>query len=498
MSRVFTSITISMALAVSAPALAQGVGRGYDVPLNRVLNLANGDHLLYSEFDPPHNLVRVNSSGDVLWARTIGDYGLGLGYVRNIVETGSGTLLMGMSSSSGPIIVCLDALGAVLWAEVVDAAVGPIGYPVVTRTTAGANILHMRGFGLDTADVVIKFDDDGAVLWAKHPIVPGTAPTRWVMPMTPDGLLLMSKSDCTPAIARMDNSGNAEWYWTIDPGQGCWQVEHVVQLPDSGLMAVYARTTAAGGPDDMVVSRLDPAGQPLWHRSYDPLPDFNILPGIDGMVAMYDGAVVQPGDDLDIQFIRIDTAGNTNWTASFPTNALAGTIAPATGDSIWSIIFQTLQPLCLWNRIATDEPPSGCMNSYVIPEVQNFTTQFPGSFSVVDVTVTTTPYAIDSQPITVTATQVCGGQAIAQQDAPAFTVRYDPGSDRVIVQLPHMVLGMVTIELFDIRGNTVRRSSAAAADGTAQLNTQGLAAAPYLVRVDHGSMRSTGKVFITR
>ena len=189
-------------------------------PLNRVLNLANGDHLLYSEFDPPHNLVRVNSSGDVLWARTIGDYGLGLGYVRNIVETGSGTLLMGMSSSSGPIIVCLDALGAVLWAEVVDAAVGPIGYPLVTRTTAGANILHMRGFGLDTADVVIKFDDDGAVLWAKHPIVPGTAPTRWVMPMTPDGLLLMSKSDCTPAIARMDNSGNAEWYWTIDPGQG--------------------------------------------------------------------------------------------------------------------------------------------------------------------------------------------------------------------------------------------------------------------------------------
>ena len=496
MSRVFTSITISMALAVSTPANGQGVDRGYNVPLHQVLNLANGDHLLFSEFDPPHNLVRVNGNGDVVWARTIGQLGVS-GGLRNVVETGSGTLLLGMGSQNALVIVCLDAQGSVLWAEVVDVGGAPIGSPVITRTTDGANILHLHGVGLSTADLLIKFDDNGSVLWAKDPILPGVA-TQGVIPMTPDGLLLRGVNSCTPTIARMGNDGSGQWYRKIDPSLGCWQIEHAVQLPDTSVVIACSQTSVTGPDSDMMVSRLDPTGQVIWNSFYDPVQGIGVMPGIDGLVAMHDGVVVQPGDYAKL-FVRIDTLGNTTWTAKLPGVTFGGTTAPATGDSIWSVIFQAIgQPVTLWNRIHTDEPPSGCLIGYTIASGFGTTTETAGNFSTVDVPVTTTPYIISTLPITVTATQSCGSVGFASQEGSAFTVHYDPGSDRVIVQLPHMVLGMVTIELFDIRGNTVRRSSAAAADGTAQLNTQGLAAAPYLVRVDHRSMRSTGKVFITR
>ncbi len=464
---------------------------GYDLPLNASLNLANGNHLLWGNAtDAPFGMVRIDASGNVLWGRSIGS--MNDGYLENIVETPDRSLIGAMVTPGGPIIFCLDSLGDELWAETMAAGGVPLGFPQVTTTTDDAYTLHVHAPYPDTTDLVIKFDDTGAVIWARQVVTPGAGYhiCQRVVQMEPDGLLLLTGQGGIPAIARVDGSGAPQWYWEMNLGAGDWGVAEVAQLSNNDLFVAYVRSSFAGGPEDLVVGRLDVNGQAIWHEAFDPVGPLDILPGTDGMVAVSDGAVLGPRDPLRMRFMRIDTSGTVDWMAHLPTNNIASSIASAGNDSIWALTYQfSTIAVTEWHRIATDQPPSGCLGTEAIPLVPCFATQTAGTFSMVDVPVTITPYALDTHPIPVTTVQLCTSTGMVEALRGGMGIGWAPGPSDGSVNVDFTVEGEAFARLVDMRGAIMRRAtfrSLTTGQHRYQMRLEGLPAGVYVFELSNG------------
>ncbi len=477
-----------------------GTSMGYDVPLNGSLSLANGDRLLIGNAgDPPFILVRTNPVGQVIWARTIGQ--VNANGKLEVVGTNDGGLMMSMNSPIGPVIVHADADGGVLWAESVHVDAGLISSGELCATTDGHFMLHVRGVAPDTTNLLIKFDGTGGVIWAKQPVDPAHLLVDKVVTATTDGSLLLGGTDCTSALARIDDSGTPEWFWTFDCGQaGCWRLDHVVQLPYGDMMVSHIRTSAAGGPSDLLIGRLDPTGSVIHYSAFDPVQGFDILPGMCGLVAMDDGVVCAPRDPLHARFARVDTTGAVTWAADLPANNITYGIAHALNDSIVATVMTFTPALGSSYRIATNQPPSECFDQWVLAPASSFVIQAPHTFTMVDVPVSTAPYIIATTPIIVSATPLCGTAGITDALVDdALQAWHDPVTDQVVIHLPNMDRGPFTIAVSDTRGRELlQRSMGTSTDAPLTLDASGLLSGVYAISFTQAQQRWGTKVVVIR
>ncbi|HXB41396.1 MAG TPA: T9SS type A sorting domain-containing protein [Bacteroidia bacterium] len=308
-----------------------------------LLQLVNGDFILVGDtrsYGPANANIyalRVNSNGDTLWTRVIGN-GSENGY--NVVLTKDSSLLFGHFQSStagyGANVKKLDLLGNINWSESYGVtAPMPADMRDIKRTVDKGFI----GIGITTYSVaplvdlfVFKADSFGQLQWGKH-----LQENKWEYGMsieeTPTGYVLTgytnsynnnSNNAYDALLMKLNKLGDTLWGKTYGDSLNSTEAFKVKPMPDGGF-AVYGSTDAfSSGQKDFFLIRTDSSGNRIWSKTYgsvgpDNAEDFLALPQ-GGFLLMGNTPSVAHGNDWDILFVRTNDLGDTLWTKTFGGN----------------------------------------------------------------------------------------------------------------------------------------------------------------------------------
>jgi hypothetical protein len=221
-------------------------------------------------------LLKTDSAGTFLWARTYGEYGYDQG--QTIIELPDGSLVFTGMTNSFPgsrnlLITKLDADGNHLWSRILKGNNIDEGYSVIRCSDGGFAIVgHTMSIGSGEYDVSLsRLDADGNHLWSR--VLGGTQ---------------------------------------RDQGYS------VCETGDGGLV-VWGRTKSFGvGYFDYFLTKFDAAGNHLWFRTLGSENDE--APSQDGAVVIEtpDGRLIAVGESRfiiahfsELLLVQFDSLGNT-------------------------------------------------------------------------------------------------------------------------------------------------------------------------------------------
>jgi hypothetical protein len=116
-------------------------------------------------------------------------------------------------------------------------------------------------------------------------------------------------------FVRLDARGDTLWTRTYG-GDGEDFGWDVVEAPDGGFFVVGFTTASAGGREDVLVLRLDPAGTVLWDRTFGEAGRdlaWSATPTPDGGIVIAAESEQAGRGDRDAYLLRLDTTGDLVW-----------------------------------------------------------------------------------------------------------------------------------------------------------------------------------------
>jgi hypothetical protein len=267
---------------------------GYTSSTNGDVTGAKGDRDIW--------LVKSTNSGAIVWQKTLGgsafDWAFGLintsdgGYAL-VGQTLSSNGDVSSSHGSGDIwVVKLDNSGNIAWQKCLGGTNDDIGYSIAQ---AGDGSLFVTGRTLSSdgdaagyhggADVLAsKLDINGNVVWSKT-IGGGAQDVGWGITATPDngciitGNTASNDGDITAVhggsdllLVRLDSAGNIQWQKAYG-GSGGEQGDAVIATGDGGYMIVGASFSSDGdvsgnyGGIDGWILKVDGAGILQWQKN---------------------------------------------------------------------------------------------------------------------------------------------------------------------------------------------------------------------------------------
>jgi hypothetical protein len=275
-------------------------------------------------------IIKISSSGSLLWAKPIGgprdDYGFSIaidgqgdiytaGFFEDTVDfdPGPDTFLLASAGLFDAFVLKMDADGAFLWARPIQGSNNEMAYAICADEEGNAyttgwfagnpdfnpgsdsSILISAGL----ADVFIqKLDSEGNFQWAKS----------FGGESSDEGFAI-----CHDAAGNVYTTGAFYSLVDFDPG------------PQSSILS-------SQGERDIFVQKLDPDGNFLWAKSFGgPRDDYGYSIGVDHADQVYvagsyyDSIDFGPGTPpgvltsaggADILVLKLDGAGNTLWAKS--------------------------------------------------------------------------------------------------------------------------------------------------------------------------------------
>ncbi|CAN5552670.1 hypothetical protein BH11BAC1_BH11BAC1_22650 [soil metagenome] len=192
----------------------------YSSFLSSALLASNGNILLTSgiQFNNGANqyVVCNDTAGNNLWTNKIQTNRSNCEMVETqnhdfIVATGWDNPATGKLC---PGIFKIDSAGNFLWAKIFICDTTDIYALQVVRTSDNYNVLIATEIVQHMLKAIVKFDDNGAILWSKSgDLLPQS--TNFVVPVESGALLLMNIRDMAPGnILKLNASGNLVWSYT--------------------------------------------------------------------------------------------------------------------------------------------------------------------------------------------------------------------------------------------------------------------------------------------
>jgi hypothetical protein len=278
--------------------------------------------------DKDYWFLKLNASGDTVWART---YGTALDERGSSVQPteDGGYILAGASivGTEGEIwVIKTDAVGDTQWTRKYPGGNDQMGYVAVPTWDGGYVISgSTHAFGYGSEDVyVIKTNSTGDTLWART--YGGTNYDMGYAQPTPDhcyiicGATTSSGAGSTDiSIAKIDSAGNILWMKTYG-GADRDEASEIRLTADGGyIVAAYTWNRGAGQSDAWLL-KLNSTGDTLWTRTYGGA-DFDETYCLDKTA---DGGYILAGQtqsfgagNEDIWLIKTNAAGDTLWTRTF-------------------------------------------------------------------------------------------------------------------------------------------------------------------------------------
>jgi len=211
-------------------------------------------------------IVKLNSSGQLQWNRTIGGPGQNRAY--SVVQTNDGGYVVaGWGQSFGACFVKLTSEGTVQWTRAL-----PIGYPAwsIVQTTDGgyaAAISAFEGGGAGSM-IIVKLDSIGMPQWGKS-IGRGSF-ARCIRQTLDKGYIVAGATvefgaqDFDMFVVKFDSNGALQWAKTIG-GTNYDFAYSIIQTTDGGY-AVAGETNSFGNGSKMYITKLDSNGMLQWMK----------------------------------------------------------------------------------------------------------------------------------------------------------------------------------------------------------------------------------------
>jgi hypothetical protein len=267
-------------------------------------------------------LIKTNASGDTLWTRTYGGSALDMSFSVQQTFDG-GYIIAGATFSYGAglddvYLIKTDSSGDTLWARTYG-GVDYDGAYSVRQTSDSGYILTgwTESFGAGLNDVyIIKTNAFGDTLWTR--VYGGTS---WdegnsVQQTSDGGYIISGQTGSFGAryysvyLIKTDASGDTLWTKTYGTG---YQVGFSVQQTSEGGYIIAGETSPFGvGPFDVYLIKTDASGDTLWTRTYGGTGDdegYSVQQTSDGGYIIAGFTNSFGAGNYDVYLIKTDSTG---------------------------------------------------------------------------------------------------------------------------------------------------------------------------------------------
>ncbi len=264
-------------------------------------------------------VVKLDSSGNVMWAKTIEvfvDWGVSMtnssdgGYV-----IAGYTWRFGASYDDDIYVVKLDSSGNVVWTKTIGGSKHDEARSIIQSSDGGYVVAgSTSSFGAGNLDIfVVKLDSSGNIVWAKT--IGGIFGdyANSIIQSSDGGYVIAGGTGSFYAdfyVVKLDSSGNVVWTKTIG-GSKHDEARSIIQSSDGGyVVAGYTESFGAGGRDIYVV-KLDSAGNVLWTKTIGG----SSWDEANSIIQSSDGGYVIAGHLPAYSYVvKLDSSGNIVWS----------------------------------------------------------------------------------------------------------------------------------------------------------------------------------------
>jgi len=278
-------------------------------------------------FDYDAFIVKLDSSGNISWSKTIGGTNYDVAYSVQQTSDG-GYIVIGDITSfetlkSNILIVKLDSSGNILWSKEIE---GKDSYSVsyIKQTSDGGYIISGGISRFDTGELnvlIVKLDSSGNISWSKT-IGGENDDYALSVQQTSDGGYIFGgwtqsfdarKRDAF--IVKLDSSGNISWSKTIGV-INYNNIKSIQQTLDGGYIALGSTSFDEAKRDAFIV-KLDSSGNISWSKTIggenDDYASF-IQQTLDGGYIIGGGTQSFGAGDDDAFIVKLDSSGNILWS----------------------------------------------------------------------------------------------------------------------------------------------------------------------------------------
>jgi hypothetical protein len=295
-------------------------------------------------------VVKLDSGGNVQWAKTIGGSGDDGAY-SIIQSSDGGYAVAGSTRSFGAgyydmYVVKLDSGGNVQWAKTIDGNGDDGAYSIIQSSDGGYAVAGFtsRLVGYDSDMYVVKLDSGGNVQWTKKISGFNNDVALSIIQSSDGGYAVAGFTSSFGAgyydmyVVKLDSGGNVQWAKTI--GGSDWdQAGSIIQSSDGGY-AVAGFTSNFGAGGDMYVVKLDSEGNVQWTKTigginYDQA--YSIIRSSDGGYAVAGFTSSFGAGYYDMYVVKMDANGNVCFSQNITNYSVSSNVGSSYSPSVVAI-----------------------------------------------------------------------------------------------------------------------------------------------------------------
>jgi hypothetical protein len=215
-------------------------------------------------------VVKLDSGGNVQWTKTIGGSSQDVAY-SIIQSSDGGYVVAGGTGSFGAgdsdiYVVKLDSSGNVIWTKTIGGSLTDVAYSIIQSSDGGYAVAGYTGsFGAGGWDIyVVKLDASGNVQWTKTIGGSYGDEANSIIQSSDGGYVVAGWTESFGAgdrdmfVVKLDSSGNVQWTKTIG-GSNDDGALSIIQSSDGGYV-VAGGTGSFGVRGDIYVVKMDANG----------------------------------------------------------------------------------------------------------------------------------------------------------------------------------------------------------------------------------------------
>jgi len=278
---------------------------------------------------------KVNPLGQLVWQKTYGPLYDSDEDVYSVDRTDDGGYVTaGMYGAFGPsfyadaLVIKVNSSGGLVWAKTFGGASDDAAECVI-RTTDGGYAVVGFGMGAASADAfLVKLNSAGGLSWGKKFGGSGWDYPNQVIMTSDGGYAIAGYTNSAGAgnydflILKTNSSGGLAWGMTFG-GTSLEEASSIVETPDNGYILVGGSASYGAGSYDFLVIKLNSSGNLLWARTIGGSGSdwpYSVIPAIDGGYVIAGSTASFGAGGSDCFVVKITEDGALSWAFTFGTN----------------------------------------------------------------------------------------------------------------------------------------------------------------------------------
>jgi len=290
-----------------------------------------GETYLFEAGNLDFLVIKLNSSGDTVWAKTFGGTGDDRAY--SICKTFDGGYIVGgYTESFGAgnldfLVIKLNSSGDIEWAKTFGGTSEDYAYSICQTSDSGYIVAgNTESFGAGAVDfLVIKLNSSGDIVWAKT-FGGIDLDYGYSICQTSDGGYIVAGNTLSFVahygdflVIKLNSFGDIEWAKTFG-GTGDDGAHSICQTSDSGYIVAGETWSFGAGSYDLLVIKLNSSGDTVWAKTFgDTKWDW-----ASSICQTSDGGYIVAGETesfgagrSDFLVIKLNSYGDMQWARRF-------------------------------------------------------------------------------------------------------------------------------------------------------------------------------------